>query len=113
MPSCSRIDERYHDVSCAFGYRQALVVVGQPSGVHQHPPLLGASHAAVVPEEVAAAPLVVDAGVVHGDVDRVRGGVMMGSQVGLLVRPVPDHEVHDRPRRLKNHKLVKNPRFDV
>ena len=41
--------------------------------------------------------LVIDAHPVEGDVDGVGGAVVVGLQEGLLVRPVPHHEVHYGP----------------
>lgn len=47
----SRIHKRDHDVSCALGDQQALVVVRQSARMHQQPPRLSVAHGAVVPNE--------------------------------------------------------------
>ncbi len=77
------------------------MVVGQTTGVHQHPAFLGILDGAVVADEPAAAALIIDAGAVERDVDGVGRRVMVGSQEGLLVRTVSYHEVHDGAGRLK------------
>lgn len=47
-----RVDEGDHDVASSLGNAQAFVVVGQTSGVHQDPALLGVTDGAVVPRIV-------------------------------------------------------------
>ena len=47
------------------------MVVGQTTGVHQHPAFLGILDGAVVADEPAAAALIIDAGAVERDVDGV------------------------------------------
>ena len=80
------------------------MIVGQTSRVHQHPALLGVRDGAVVADESTAAALVVDTGMVERDVDGVGGCVVVGLQIGLLVGPVPNDEVHQGSgRRLKHH----------
>ena len=49
MTSHSRVNERDHDVSGPAEGLQALVVVGQAAGVHQHPALLRVGDGTVVP----------------------------------------------------------------
>lgn len=57
-PRCSLgVHEGHHDVSGPLGDRQALVVVGQPAGVHEGPALPGSLHPAVVAQEAAASAL--------------------------------------------------------
>lgn len=46
-----------HDVPGALGGVQALVVVGQPPRVHEHPAHPGVSHLAVIPQEPTATSL--------------------------------------------------------
>ena len=70
------------------------MVMGKTAGMHQHPALLCVADGAVVAQEPAAAPLKVDPCMVERDVDGVRGAVVVGPEEGLLVRPVPHHEVH-------------------
>ena len=53
----SRVHEGDHYVARAAGGVEALVVVGQPAGVHKHPPNLRLRHLTVVPQEPAAATL--------------------------------------------------------
>lgn len=96
----SWVDEGDHDVSRSLGGVHALVEVGQAAGVHEHPALLRVLHGAVVAQEAAAAALVVLAGLVEREVDGVGRGVVVRSQVGLLVGPVADDEVHQRSRRV-------------
>lgn len=47
----SRVYEGNHDVSRAFGDKQALVVVREAAGVHQQPTRLGVTHRTVVANE--------------------------------------------------------------
>ncbi len=77
------------------------MVVGQPTGVHQHPAFLGILDGAVVANEPASAALVIDAGAVERDVDGVGRRVVVGSEEGLFVWSVSHHEVHDGAGRLK------------
>ena len=77
------------------------MVVGQTTGVHQHPAFLGILDGAVVADEPAAAALVIDAGAVERKVDGVGRRVVVGSEEGLFVRSVSHHEVHDGAGRLK------------
>ena len=53
----SGVNKRDHDVSCAFRHIEALVIVGETSGMHEHPSNLGLSDLAVVSEEPTTAAL--------------------------------------------------------
>ena len=55
--SLSRVHEGDHDVARPLGGVQALVVVGQPARVHEHPAHPRARHLAVVPQKPAATAL--------------------------------------------------------
>ena len=77
------------------------MVVGQTTGVHQHPAFLGILDGAVVADEPAAAALIIDAGAVERDVDGVGRRVVVGSEERLFVWTVSYHEVHDGAGRLK------------
>lgn len=82
------------------------MVMCQSSRVHQHPPFLGVLQSAVVPYEPAPAPFIVNAGIVQCNVYGISRAVMVRPQERLFVRPVPDHEVHQRSRRLNVLKKV-------
>lgn len=71
------------------------MVVREAARVHEGPALSGRLHFTVVPEEPAAPALIVDVLVVEGDVDGEGGGVVVRPQRRLLIRTIPDHEVHD------------------
>ncbi len=77
------------------------MVVGQPTGVHQHPAFLSILDGAVVADEPAAAALIIDAGAVERKVDGVGRRVVVGSEEGLFIRSVSHHKVHDGAGRLK------------
>ena len=53
----SRVNERDHDVSCAFCRIKSFVVVCQPSGVHKHPADFGLRYLTIIAEEPASAAL--------------------------------------------------------
>ena len=53
----SGVNKRDHDVSCAFRHIEALVIVGETSGMHEHPSNLGLRDLAVVSEEPTTAAL--------------------------------------------------------
>ena len=80
--------------------------MSQASGMHKHPALLGILEGTVVADELAAAALVVDVGVVQRDVDGVGGAVVMGPQEWLLVRAVSHDKVHEGTRRLERKRLL-------
>ena len=53
----SGVNKRDHDVSCAFRHIEALVIVGETSGMHEHPSNLCLCDLAVVSEEPTTAAL--------------------------------------------------------
>ena len=53
----SRVNERDHDISCAFRHIEPLVIVGQSAGMHEHPTNLGHSDLAIIAEEATSAAL--------------------------------------------------------
>merc|ERR1719150_2869181 len=65
--------------------------------MHEHPSNLGLCDLAVVSEEPTTTALIVHSDTVEGHIDGVSGAVVMWSQERLLVRTIPDHEVHKRP----------------
>merc|ERR1711899_406643 len=93
----SGVNKRDHDLSCSFRHIEALVIVGEASWMHEHPSNLCLCDLAVVSEEPTTTALVVHPDTVEGHIDGVSGAVMMWSQERLLVRSIPDHEVHKRP----------------
>ena len=58
-PSCDvlGVHKRDHDVPCALGGVEALVIVGQPPRVHEHPAHPCVRHLAVVSQEPAVSSL--------------------------------------------------------
>merc|ERR1712223_204279 len=67
--------------------------------MHEHPSNLCLCDLAIVSEESTTAALIVHPDTVEGHIDGVGGAVMMWSQERLLVRSIPNHEVHKRPWR--------------
>lgn len=74
------IDKRNHNVTCTVGNQKTLMEVSKSTRVHKHPALLRVCYGAIVTQETATASLVVNASPVHCDIDRVRGGVVVGAQ---------------------------------
>lgn len=74
------IDKRYHNVAGTVGSQKTLMEMSQSTRMHKHPALLRVCYGAIVAQETATASLVVNASPVHCDIDRVRGGVVVGPQ---------------------------------
>lgn len=107
----SRIHEGDHDVTRARGHSQTLMIVRQPPGVYQHPAWLRVCDRAIVSDEPAPSALVVDSRLIQGDVDGIRGRVVVRPQGRLLVRTIPHDEVHKRSRRLSTREIDMTQRF--
>merc|ERR1712223_21022 len=67
--------------------------------MHEHPSNLCLCDLAIVSEEPTTTALIINSDTVEGHIDGVGGAVMMWSQERLLVRSIPNHEVHKRPWR--------------
>ena len=67
---------------------------------------MGILEGTVVADELAAAALVVDVGVVQREVNGVGGAVVMGPQEWLLIGAVSHDKVHEGTRRLERKRLL-------
>lgn len=102
----SRIHKGDHDVTRSCSHFEALVIVRESPGMHQHPTGFRIGDRAVVPDKSASTTLVVDPCSIQGDVDGVGRGIMMRPQRRLLVRSVSHDEIHQRPRWLSRDKIA-------
>ena len=87
-----RIDKGDENVASSFGYWQTFVIVRQTARVDERPTWARFYNAAVVADKSATAALVIGARFVQGNVQCVRGRIVVGPQRRLLRRMIPNNE---------------------